>query len=103
METIGRFFEKLVDIMLSQGGFGGVLLFLGLCVFVFLYVRERSRNVELTNVILASSEKHADKFVEVVTSGIETDTKLASTISQLTDTIADIKHKLDRIVHTQET
>lgn len=98
MEQLGRVAEKLIDIILGQAGFGGMLIFLGLCFFVFMYFREKGRNKELTNLILEHSEKHSDKFVDIVTDGIEADNRLALTISQLTSTITDIKQKLDLMV-----
>lgn len=95
MEQIARFAEKLVDVILTEGGFVALIIFLGLCWFAYLYFVERARNRELTNMMLDHSRNHADRFVDVVTGGIEADNRLALTISQLTSIISDIKSRLD--------
>jgi len=95
------FASKLVDIVLVEGGFATLLVFLGLAFFAALYFREKDRNRELTDTILKYSEKHTEKFVDVVTTGIEADNRLAITIGHLSATINDIKMRLDSLAPTQ--
>lgn len=102
MEQTARFAERLVDIVLNEGGFMALLVFLGLCYFAYLYFAEKRRNRELTNMILDNSKSHADKFVDVVTNGIEADNRLALTISQLTSIITDIKARLDNLAESSK-
>ena len=98
MDQLARFGEKLVDILVVGAGPTALVIFLVGCFFAYLYLREKARNQQLTDVILQNTEDHANKFVTVVTDGIEADNKLAVTISQLASTISDIKSRLDNLV-----
>lgn len=102
MEQVARFAEKLVDVVLTEGGFVAFIIFLGLCWFAYLYFVERARNRELTNMMLEHSRNHADRFVDVVTDGVEADNRLALTISQLTAIITDIKVRLDTMTESNK-
>lgn len=100
MDALARLGEKLFDTVLQSGGFAALIIFLVGMLFAFLYFKEKNRNRELTDTILQNSEKHATRFADVVTENIESDSKLAVAIGQLTATISDIKHKLELLVDT---
>lgn len=87
--------EKLVDIVFSSAGFGALILFLGLTLFVYLYMREKARNRELTDLLLTHTQNHTTRYVEVVTDGIETDNRLTVAINQLSTSISEIRAKLE--------
>lgn len=98
MEQLTRLGEKVLDAVIEKTGFETLIILLVAALFAFLYHRERVINKELTTMLLSHSETHAGKFVDVVTSGIETDNRLASAINQLTVSIETIREKIDRIV-----
>lgn len=98
MEHLAQIAEKIIDALLRDAGPSTIVVFLVACLFAYMYFREKIRNNELTDVILMHSERHANKFVDVVTDGIEAEHKLAITMSQLASSITDIKHRLDTLV-----
>ena len=103
MDSMNHLIERVLTAILDGAGLAALVIFLVGGFFAFLYFRERNRNRQLTDIIITNSEKHADRFVSVVTTGIEADNKLAQSISQLATTIADVKTKMDSLTGKGQT
>lgn len=95
MESVTKLAEKIIDNVLLEGGFVTLILFIVCVYFAYLYFNERKRNVALTDQILANTNNHADRFVGMVTDGIEADNRLSLALSQLATIINELKHGIE--------
>lgn len=86
---------KILESLLREGGYGAFVLALSDVVLLYLYLVERKRNKDLTDLIVEMVTDQADKYVKVVSASADSDKDLAKGIETLAVAVKDLEVKVD--------